>query len=145
MQKSILISYIVKFVLNEMKEGYNIIEVMIMMFGRKLKSLRERKEMSQGEVAKHFNLTNATYSRYENGIHQPDYDMLKRLANYFNVSIDYLLDNEANLADAEKIIDLRKFIMNGNYTVQSRFPTGRERRMLNNIINAVFEEREMER
>ena len=115
------------------------------MFGRKLKSLRERKEMSQGEVAKYFNLTNATYCRYENEIHQPDYEMLKRIANFFNVSIDYLLDNDKNMAATEKIVDLRQFIMNGSYTVQSRFPTSKERRMLNKIVNAVFEERERER
>ena len=114
------------------------------MFGRKLKSLRERKELAQGMVAQNLNLTQATYSRYESGVHQPDYETLKRIANFFNVSIDYLLDNEKNLTEVETIIDLNYFIINGKYSVHSRFPTNRERRILSRIIDAVFEESEME-
>ena len=115
------------------------------MFGRNLKNLRERKELAQGTVAGRLNLTQATYSRYESGVHQPDYDTLKRIANFFNVSIDYLLDNEKNLPDTEKIVDLNYFIINGTYTVHSRFPTSRERRLLNNMVNVICEERERDR
>ena len=111
------------------------------MFSRKLKSLRERKELSQGTVAGMLNLTQATYSRYESGVHQPDFITLKRIANFFNVSIDYLLDNDDNISNVEEFIDLENFIMNGKYTVNTRFPTVKEREMLNEIANAVFKER----
>lgn len=111
------------------------------MFSRKLKSLRERKELAQGTVAGKLNLTQATYSRYESGIHQPDFLILKRIANLFNVSIDYLLDNEKNLPNVERFIDLEWFIMNGKYTVNSRFPTDKERRILSNMINVICEEK----
>ena len=112
------------------------------MFNRKLKFLRERKELAQGTVAGMLNLTQATYSRYESGVHQPDFITLKRIANFFNVSIDYLLDNDDNLSNIEEFVDLKKFIMNGKYTVNARFPTDNEREMLNEIINAIFKERE---
>ena len=110
------------------------------MFGRKLKSLRESKGLAQGTVAEKLNLTQATYSRYESGLHQPDYNTLKRIANFFEVSIDYLLNNEKNLPKTEEIIDLNYFIMNGNYMANSRFPTDKERNLMNKIVNAIFEE-----
>ncbi len=109
------------------------------MFGRKLKSLRERKGLAQGTVAGKLNLTQATYSRYESGVHQPDYDMLKKMANFFNVSIDYLLGNEKNLSNTEEITDLNNFILNGHYTVNARFPTDKQRKMLEGIIKVIFD------
>lgn len=57
----------------------------------KLKELREQKGLKQYEVAKHLKMTNATYSRYEKGQRQADYETLIKIANYFNVTIDYLL------------------------------------------------------
>lgn len=61
----------------------------------KLKELREQKKLKQYEVAKALDMTNATYNRYEKGQRQADYETLIKIANFFNVSIDYLLsDNE---------------------------------------------------
>ncbi|MBR1729257.1 MAG: helix-turn-helix transcriptional regulator [Selenomonadaceae bacterium] len=114
------------------------------MFGSKLRSLREKREIAQGEVARRLNLTNATYCRYEKDVHQPDFDTLKRIANFFEVSIDFLLDND-KIDEAQKIIDLNKFIQNGNYTIHSRFPSKKDRRLINNVINVIFEEREKEK
>ena len=42
------------------------------------------------------NISQNTVSRYENGIREADYDMLITLADYFNVSVDYLLGRTDN-------------------------------------------------
>ncbi len=42
------------------------------------------------------NMTQNTISRYENEVHQADYKTLIRFADYFNVSIDYLLGRTDN-------------------------------------------------
>ena len=109
------------------------------MFGDKLRFLREYQELPQGEVAKRLNLTPATYCRYESNIHQPDFDTLKRIANFFDVSIDYLLENDGHLYDTEEIFDFNNFILKGRYTIHSKFPTEQERKRLNNIVNAVYD------
>ena len=60
------------------------------MFGERLRSLREHQELSQGEAAQQLGIIQNTYSRYERGIREPDYATLKKIANFYGVSIDYL-------------------------------------------------------
>ena len=111
------------------------------MFCDRLRFLRQHQELSQGEAAKRLNLTHATYCRYETGVHQPDFDTLKKIANFFDVSIDYLLENDRCLFDCEDIVDFNNFILNGRYTINSKFLSNGERQRLNNIINAIYEEK----
>ena len=64
------------------------------MNGNKLKSLRENKGLLQKELADILNISLSSISMYERGERQPDNETLKKISNYFNVSIDYLLDNK---------------------------------------------------
>ena len=56
-----------------------------------LKKLREKKRMSQQKLALELNVSQSTVSFYETGDRQPDLEMLKQIANLFDVSIDYLV------------------------------------------------------
>lgn len=58
----------------------------------KLKFLREQSGLSQTEFAKKFNISQNTYSNYEIGKTQPDLELLKQFADYYNVSMDYIID-----------------------------------------------------
>ncbi|WP_196596036.1 LexA family protein [Pectinatus frisingensis] len=58
-----------------------------------LKNLREKRELTQAALAKDLKISPSTIAMYERGDRNPDPDMLKKIANYFNVSIDYLLGN----------------------------------------------------
>ena len=69
------------------------------MVGNHLKQLREIKGLSQKQVAKELMLPYNTYRNYENNVNEPNNEMLVKLAIYFNVSVDYLLD--LNLDNAE--------------------------------------------
>ena len=60
----------------------------------KIKELRERKEMSQAELAKMLNLSPSTIGMYEQGRRQPNHETLEKLADFFHVSTDYLLGRE---------------------------------------------------
>lgn len=62
----------------------------------KLKFLRELKGISQIQLASDLNLNQNNISRYETGARQADYSTLILLANYFDVSIDYLLNRTNN-------------------------------------------------
>ena len=57
----------------------------------KLKYLREKKKISQLKLAIDLNMNQNSISRYENGEREADYATLIKLADYFDVSIDYLL------------------------------------------------------
>ncbi|MEG1256855.1 helix-turn-helix transcriptional regulator [Clostridium sp.] len=62
-----------------------------MTFGERLKELRESKGLTQEQISEVINVTRPTIAGYETKGKQPDYDKLKTLADYFNVSVDYLL------------------------------------------------------
>ena len=61
------------------------------MLGKRLKMLRESNNLTQIELGKILGVGNVTLSQYEKGDRNPDYDTLLRIADYFNVSTDYLL------------------------------------------------------
>jgi transcriptional regulator with XRE-family HTH domain len=57
----------------------------------RLKELRKRANISQLKLAVDLNTNQNTISRYENLEREADYEMLIKIADYFEVSIDYLL------------------------------------------------------
>ena len=61
------------------------------MVGDILKSLREEKRITQDDIASMLNIKRQTYSAYERNKSLPDINILSKLADYFNVSTDYLL------------------------------------------------------
>ena len=60
----------------------------------KLKQLRKERELSQKEVANILGITISAYSNYEQGIREPSYDILIKIAKLYDVSTDYLLGLE---------------------------------------------------
>ncbi len=65
--------------------------VMNMSLGARLKKEREKRNWSQITVAKKIGITNAVLSNYERDYRDPDTETLKKLAELYEVSIDYLL------------------------------------------------------
>lgn len=57
----------------------------------RLKELRKTRKISQLKLAMDLNMNQNSISRYETGEREADYKTLIKLADYFNVSIDYLL------------------------------------------------------
>ena len=66
------------------------------MFGEKLQALLDDDDISQSSLANHLGITSPAVNRWCNNVTQPDHDMLVKIANYFNVSTDYLLGNQLN-------------------------------------------------
>lgn len=57
----------------------------------RLKDLREDNDIPQKVIAAYLHIGQSTYSMYENEKHQIPIDLLIALANFYNVSVDYLL------------------------------------------------------
>ncbi|AJE12370.1 XRE family transcriptional regulator [Clostridium botulinum] len=88
------------------------------MFGDRLRELREEKQLTQEELGKLLNVSRQAVSSYEKGENEPTIDALVKIANIFNVSLDYLLGRtkeryNLNLKDKknkELLLDLIKVI-----------------------------------
>lgn len=72
-------------------------------FSIRLKQLRKEKLKTQDEVAKYLNVTRATFSAYERCIAMPPFDKIKALANYFDVSVDYLTGSTNDRDEGTKL------------------------------------------
>ena len=62
----------------------------------RLKELRKKKGISQLRLSIDLNTTQNTISRYETGEREPGIDELIKIADYFNVSVDYLIGRTEN-------------------------------------------------
>ena len=60
----------------------------------KLKELRKLNKITQDKLAEKIGVARSTISMYEVGASEPDIQILTKLANFFNCSIDYLLGND---------------------------------------------------
>ena len=76
-----------------------------------LRLLRETQKMSQQKLADEFGLAQSQIHGYETAAYEPEIAMLKKFANYFNTSIDYLV---GNTDIRHKIEPVKKFDLNEN-------------------------------
>lgn len=85
-------------------------------FSRRLKNLRENKELAQNELAKELYVNRSLICVYEKGKRLPSIDMLIRLSEFFKVSIDYLLGvkNESYPNNNSSYLDISE--LNENQT-----------------------------
>ena len=74
---------------------HNNYEVIIVQF-KNLRTIREDKDIKQKEIATYLNVSQNTYSQYETGVISLTAEVLIKLADYYKVSIDYLLDRTNN-------------------------------------------------
>ena len=63
------------------------------MFSARLSKLRKEKGISQKQCALDLDVDSSKYNKWENGKNRPSYDMVCRLANFFDTTTDYLLGN----------------------------------------------------
>ncbi len=84
-----------------------------MKFGEVLAKLRKEKGYLQKEVAAYLHVTVATVSNYEKDVHTPDLQTLIRLADFYEVSTDYLLQRTKCRAS----VDILNIPLSTDYTV----------------------------
>ena len=63
---------------------------------KNLKSIREDRNIKQKDIAKILNVSQNTYSQYETGVISLTAEILIKLSDFYDVSIDYLLDRTDN-------------------------------------------------
>ena len=63
---------------------------------KNLRNIREDRDLKQKDLAKVLNVSQNTYSQYETGVISITAELLIKLADFYNVSVDYLLDRTDN-------------------------------------------------
>jgi transcriptional regulator with XRE-family HTH domain len=66
------------------------------MLGKRLSELRKKVKLRQEDLAQKIGIARTTYAMYEQGKREPDYETLQKLADFFEVSTDYLLGRTDN-------------------------------------------------
>lgn len=74
------------------------------MLGNRLKKLRLEKKLTQLQIAQKVNISEARYNLYENNKRQPDYELLKNLAEVLETTTDYLLGNDNTTKTINSVI-----------------------------------------
>lgn len=67
-----------------------------MTFAQRLRDLRARENLTQQELADNTHIARSTLAMYEYGKRRPDFEILDKLADYFDVSFDYILGRSDN-------------------------------------------------
>lgn len=106
-------------------------------FQERLKKLRNKRGLTQKEMAGKLKIQPPTYSSYENGNRTPDYDVVVNIADFFSVSVDYLfgrVDNP-NIAILEDLPEeLRVEGIKAVYAVKEALKTGLTADEINDIL-----------
>ena len=99
-----------------------------------LKALRESKKITQTQLGEHIGAKKSAISLWESGKRQPDQETLVRLANFFEVTIDYLLgrDDSVPIENTPADDPLTEQIM-----AKARLMNEEELRQLLRIMDAV--------
>lgn len=121
------------------------------MLGDRIRNLRKEQRITQSELGKVINVSKVSVSGYENGTREPDTDSLIKLANYFNVTVDYLLGTTTskkgktpeNATDSD-LKDLKNFMEHndGSMTYGGEELTETEKEQLKFAMETVFWKRQ---
>ena len=83
-----------------------------MNFADRLKELRTMKGVYQEDIANYLGVTRQAVSQYERGEREPDLETLEKLADYFNVDMNYILgkDNRSTYFIDPEVAEIANFI-----------------------------------
>lgn len=73
-----------------------------MAYGERISELRTKMKLTQEELAKRIGITRAALSHYEKNRREPDYETLQKLADFFDVNVDYLLGRTVDPSPSNK-------------------------------------------
>lgn len=94
-------------------------------FADRLKELRKEKNITQEKLAERFFITKSAVSKYEHGVNAPENKLLQDIADFFEVSVDYLLgrtnqrDVKASYNPKDKAKEILEVIKNAGVNLEN--------------------------
>lgn len=76
------------------------------MFAKRIKYLRQTKELNQVQLSEKLGVAKQSVSNWENDNIMPSVEMLEKIADFFNVSTDYLLGRDGKTTTDGTMVDL---------------------------------------
>ncbi len=110
------------------------------MFKERLKELREGKGLSQKALANILSVSQGTIGNWESGIREPNFDMVQKLADYFQVTTDYLLGLSSRKTLEEELDEVEFALRDG-----AKRLTRRKKEALLSYLRFLEQEEEKER
>ena len=92
-----------------------------MEFGDILRELLDEREITQKKFAEDLNIAVSTLGNYIRDNREPDFKTLKRMADYFGVSVDYLIDHHADKTSTHEEDHLLQIFRSLSPGMQSSF------------------------
>lgn len=104
-----------------------------------LYTLRKRKGYTQKEIAKMLNIAQTTYSGYENGRRQINMQLLKKISEIYEISIDQLLENKKYKTTEINDMEIKNDI-DATLIKQIEELNDKQKKRLIKVIRAIFQE-----
>ncbi len=114
-----------------------------MEFGEILVQLRERTGINQKKLAAALGITPSVVSQYEKGKAMPGYDVMRKIADHFHVSVDYLLGREKEALETDRWLnaDYDGKRTNRQLLTQCTALSAQQRRLLCGFLELLKQER----
>jgi len=108
-------------------------------FAKRLTQLRESKDLKKNQLAEILNVSDSCISQYESGRSMPGCDILVRIAQYFGVSMDYLLGNHFDKQFAPLQEEFSEGMDYVSFALYCRKLSPEKRKLLLDLTNALLE------
>ncbi|MCR5703055.1 MAG: helix-turn-helix transcriptional regulator [Eubacterium sp.] len=100
-----------------------------------LRQLREEKGISQQKLANMVSVSQQSIYKYENGLAEPDFQTLIKLADYFETSVDYLIDYSEIRRKYEELVDVKLSTNEEELIIEYRKLPTHMRQLIQSYIN----------
>jgi transcriptional regulator with XRE-family HTH domain len=110
-----------------------------MTIGEKIKKLRQDKNLSQADLGKIIGVHEKHISRYEREISQPSADNLRKMAELFCVSMDYLVGENISDVNSRKDVELLDYFEEANRLEEE------DKKIIKGVLDAVIFKAKMQR
>lgn len=119
-----------------MKEKLSLKDNIDNIIGETLANLRKDLGLTQAEFANIFNLSGSAVAHYEQGITIPNSEMLCKFADYFNVTVDYLLGRCSCKVEYQKLNDrlYRNMSLGDMVNIVSELPKEKQQYLYQTIV-----------
>ena len=107
-----------------------------MSFGNNLKKIRQENNLTQEELAKKINTSRSNIANYENDKNMPSIDILNKLSETFNCSIDYLL-GKSDIKNPENSNDPLGLLKMGFNIKDYNPPTKAQKEQIKSLIELI--------
>ena len=114
----------------------------------RLTTLRKEHDKTQDEMARFLGITRPAYTAYETGRRQPDYETLIKLADFFNVPIDWILGrtNNRKMLDSDVHLETDEIVNDSQIAADIGSQLGKEAspellKLIREVVNETLEEK----